>query len=105
MRLAQSKVQVAVIGSEGIGSFSAEEPSAKPEQHHLSAYIVLHEQDAAELVRSAKALGALLADPEVAGLAASKGLLAAQEPGHTPTPQPFSVPAGVTRPLSADPAP
>ncbi len=56
MRLAQDKVKVQVIGNKEVGEFTSDEKSRKPELKHLSAYIVIHEQDAAVLVKARKEL-------------------------------------------------
>lgn len=66
MRLAQDKVQVTVDGGDGtVASFSSDEKSKKTE--HLSAYLVLHEQDVAQFVRNTQSLNKLLkAHPEMA---------------------------------------
>jgi hypothetical protein len=46
----------------------------KAEERHLSAYIVLHEQDAAQFVRNTKRLTQIKNDPELAALLKAKGL-------------------------------
>ncbi len=63
MRLAQDKVKVQVIGGDGkIGEFDAGERSTNPRYKHLSAYIVLHEQDVAKFVKDQIKLRAVMKD-------------------------------------------
>ena len=53
MRLAQSKVQVNVIGTDKLGWFETVDPSG---------YVLIHEQDLAQLLRNTKRLQELLKD-------------------------------------------
>lgn len=65
MRLAQQEVKVNVVGDDKVGHF---------ETVNAAAYIVIHEQDAAQFVRNTKRLQSLLKDADIAKLVKNKGL-------------------------------
>ncbi len=65
MRLAQQEVEVNVIGDDKVGRF---------ETVNAAAYIIIHEQDAAQFVRNTKRLQSLLKDADIAKLVKDKGL-------------------------------
>lgn len=74
-RIAQIKVMATVIGADAVvGEMDLTEPSAKPNQRYLSAYLAVHELDLAKLIHNTQKLQTLLADKDVAALAKSKGL-------------------------------
>jgi len=65
MRLAQQDIRVSVVGDDKVGRF---------ETVNAAAYIVIHEQDAAQFVKNTKRLQSLLIDKDIAKLVKDKGL-------------------------------
>lgn len=87
MRLAQTSIQVNVIGQEQIATFTDDSVKEKRDVlitkngklekitvTGISGYIVIHESDVKRMVLNTKELQKLLADPEIKALALKKGL-------------------------------